>query len=106
MPAVTLAYSCYSSMFYGCTALTTIPKLFAITLARNCYNSMFLSCEKLKLSAAQTGEYSTPYRIPSSGTGTTASDALLNMFQETGGTFTGTPEINTTYYLSTSNSVV
>ena len=106
LPAMTLAEYCYYRMFQGCTALTTIPKLFAITLERNCYSSMFLSCKKLKLSAAQAGEYSTPYRIPSSGTGTTASNALLDMFEETGGTFTETPEINTTYYLSTSNSVV
>ena len=33
-----------------------------------------------------------------SGTGTTASNALIDMFIGTGGTFTGTPEINTTYY--------
>ena len=35
-----------------------------------------------------------------------AIDALNDMFAGTGGTFTGTPEINTTYYLSTSNTVV
>ena len=46
------------------------------------------------------------YRIPSSGVGTTAANALTNMFISTGGTFTGTPEINTTYYLSTDNMVV
>ena len=28
------------------------------------------------------------------------------MFTSTGGTFTGTPEINTTYYLSTDNVIV
>ena len=28
------------------------------------------------------------------------------MFTSTGGTFTGTPEINTTYYLSTYNMIV
>ena len=41
-----------------------------------------------------------------SGTGTTATDALTDMFTSTGGTFTGTPEINTTYYLSTNNMIV
>lgn len=40
------------------------------------------------------------------GTGTTATDALINMFTSTGGTFTGTPEINTTYYLSSDNMIV
>ena len=36
----------------------------------------------------------------------TASNALTNMFFSTGGTFTGTPEINTTYYLSSDDMVV
>ena len=67
---------------------------------------MFYICINIKLSTTQTGEYQTAYIIPKSGTGTTATDALLNMFSVTGGTFTGTPEINTTYYLSTSNIVV
>ena len=67
---------------------------------------MFQGCTSLKLSTTQTGEYTQEYRIPSSGTGTTASNALTNMFVSTGGTFTGTPEINTTYYLSSDNMVV
>ena len=32
--------------------------------------------------------------------------ALIDMFTDTGGTFTGAPEINTTYYLSSDNMVV
>ena len=32
--------------------------------------------------------------------------ALDNMFVDTGGTFKGTPEINTTYYLDESNTIV
>ena len=67
---------------------------------------MFYSCTRLNLSATQTDEYTQEYRIPSSGTGTTASYALDSMFTSTGGTFTGTPEINTTYYLSTDNMIV
>lgn len=106
LPATTLAGSCYRYMFYGCASLTTAPSLPATTLAQSCYQYMFRNCTKIKLSTRQTGEYQTPYRIPSSGTGTTASNALTNMFAGTGGTFTGTPSINTTYYLSTSNTVV
>ena len=106
LPATTLTQSCYESMFYGCTTLTTAPELPATTLASNCYTSMFYGCTAIKLSATQTGEYQTAYRIPKTGTGTTATDALKDMFANTGGTFTGTPEINTTYYLSTSNTVV
>ena len=104
LPATTLAMLCYAYMFQGCTSLTTAPELPATTLAAFCYNNMFSGCTKIKLSTTQTGEYQTAYRIPKSGTGTTATNALTDMFANTGGTFTGTPEINTTYY--TSNTVV
>ena len=104
LPATTLAMLCYAYMFQGCTSLTTAPSLPATTLAAFCYNNMFSGCTKIKLSTTQTGEYQTAYRIPKSGTGTNATNALDAMFANTGGTFTGTPEINTTYY--TSNTVV
>ena len=106
LPATTLADYCYSEMFSGCTNLTQAPSLPATTLADSCYRKMFYGCTSLKLSSTQTGEYTQEYRIPSSGTGTTATDALTDMFTSTGGTFTGTPEINTTYYLSTDNIIV
>ena len=48
LPATTLAESCYTSMFYGCTGLVTAPKkLPATTLAFNCYDSMFYDCTSL-----------------------------------------------------------
>ena len=106
LPVTTLSNSCYEYMFFGCTSLTTAPELPATTLADYCYNGMFYGCAKIKLSTTQTGEYQMAYRIPKSGTGTTAYRALEIMFKNTGGTFTGTPSINTTYYLSTSNTVV
>ena len=106
LPATTLANYCYNYMFSGCTALTQAPVLPATTLAVSCYYRMFSGCTSLKLSTTQTGEYMVAYCIPSSGTGTTATDALTDMFASTGGTFTGTPEINTTYYLSNTNTVV
>ena len=104
LPATTLASNCYTSMFNGCTALTTAPALPATTLTSGCYYYMFHGCTKIELSTIQKGEYQTAYRIPKSGTGTTATNSLDNMFLNTGGTFTGTPKINTTYY--TSNTVV
>ena len=104
LPATTLATYCYENMFFKCTSLTSAPELPATTLANGCYGGMFSGCTKIKLSATQTGEYQTAYRIPKSGTGTTATSALTEMFTNTGGTFTGTPSINTTYY--TSNTVV
>ena len=106
LPATTLATGCYYAMFHNCTGLTRAPALPATTLADSCYNSMFFGCTSLKLSATQTGEYTVAYRIPTTGTGTTATNALDYMFFITGGTFTGTPEINTTYYLSNTNTVV
>ena len=106
LPTTTLAAYCYYNMFYGCTALTQAPALPATTLAEGCYRYMFSGCTSLKLSTIQTGEYTQEYCIPSSGTGTTATNALTEMFTNTGGTFTGTPEINTTYYLSSDNIVV
>ena len=104
LPATTLANYCYYAMFEGCTSLTTAPALPATTLTEACYYYMFEGCTSIKLSTTQTGEYQTAYRIPTSGTGTTATDALTEMFANTGGTFKGTPNINTTYY--TSNTVV
>ena len=106
LPATTLADSCYTNMFSGCTALTKAPSLPATTLSFGCYNSMFSGCTSLKLSSTKTDEYTQEYRIPSSGNGTSAMDALINMFTSTGGSFTGTPEINTTYYLSSDNMII
>ena len=98
LPATTVAPSCYQNMFQFCTNLTTVPALPATTLATLCYGAMFQGCTKIKISTTMTGIYDTAYRIPTSGTGTTATNALANMFLSTGGTFTGTPSINTTYY--------
>ena len=106
LPAMTLADWCYYYMFQGCTSLTQVPELPATTLAQGCYRSMFQRCTAIKLSSTQTGEYTQEYRIPSSGTGTVGTDSLENMFAYTGGTFKGTPEINTTYYLSNTNEVI
>ena len=104
LPATELASGCYTQMFQGCTSLTTVPELPATELTEHCYYQMFNNCTKIKLSTTKAGEYQTPYRIPKSGTGTIATEALTNMFRGTSGAFTGTPEINTTYY--TSNTVV
>lgn len=103
LPATTLADLCYSRMFAGCTKLADIPVLPATDLQDDSYVEMFDGCSLIKLSEIQTGEYVNAYRIPSSGTGT-GSGEMSDMFKSTGGTFTGTPQLNTTYY--TSNTVV
>jgi hypothetical protein len=104
LPATKLVSFCYHSMFYDCTSLTTAPSLPATKLVTSCYYSMFYGCTSIKLAVSQSSEYDKEYRIPKSGNGVTARSALNNMFAQTGGTFTGTPKINTTYY--TSNTIV
>ena len=112
LPAINLEELCYTDMFANCTNLVALPKLIATNLKFRCYDGMFGGCTGIKLSETQTGEYQTPYRIPTSGTGTAEDNALRWMFRETGGTFVGepdiedagTPKINKTYY--TSNTVV
>ena len=103
--ATTLADECCSNMFSECKSLMQVPELPVITLSRECYGHMFNGCTSLKLSETKTEEYIQEYRIPSSGDGTTSSDALIRMFNSTGGTFAGTPKINTTYYLSSDNMI-
>ena len=105
LPATILANSCYYRMFEDCTSLTQVSELPATTLANLCYYKMFYGCTSLKLSETKTEEYTQEYRIPLSGDGTGESAALAEMFISTGGTFTGTPEINTTYYLSSDNMI-
>lgn len=104
LPATNLNEYCYRDMFINCINITTLPQLPAATLYSNCYRQMFYWCSKIKLSTTQTGEYQTPYRIPTTWTWTTASNALYDMFSSTWWTFTWTPDINTTYY--TSNTVI
>ena len=101
LPATSLGENCYNTMFKGCTSLTTAPELPATEVMYACYRSMFEGCTRLKISATQTGEYTTAWRIPS--TGEIVSEQLYwntNMLTNTGGTFTADPSINTTYYIA------
>lgn len=105
LPANTIGGTyAYYQMFRGCTKLTTLPALPALVFKERCYSQMFYGCSLIKLSETQTGDYQTEYRIPTTGTGTTATNALTDIFTSTGGTFKGTAVINTTYY--TSNTIV
>lgn len=104
LPATTITQYCYLNMFMNCTTLEVITELPATTLTTSCYRNMFRWCSKIKLSTTQAWEYQTEYRIPTSWTWTTATNAFDDMFYQTGWTFTWTPSINTTYY--TSNTLV
>lgn len=105
LPATELSYGCYMGMFRNCASLTDLPDLPATTLASDCYRGMFEWCTGIRLSTTQTDEYWKPYRIPMSGDGNDADRSMKSMFTNTGGTFTGTPEINTTYYIAASEPV-
>lgn len=105
-PAIHLQYLephsasfCCSGMFYGCSALTAPAVLFADNLADHCYSEMYAYCSRIRMGAA--GVYGFTYRIPYTGTATEKQGALTMMFTGTGGTFTGTPSINTTYSCQT-----
>ena len=100
LPATTLSKECYITMFYQCAALSTIANLPATALKENCYRFMYGQCPSVKLSTSSGTGYSYSYRVPKSGTGTTATGATEYMFTGTGGSFTGTPSINTTYYIN------
>lgn len=91
LPAATLDASCYGQMFSGCTSLTTAPELPATTLANGCYDRMFNGCANLKVNITSGSKiFTCPSTIPS--------NAVQYMFDNTGGTFTGTPTAGATYY--------
>lgn len=110
----TLATCCFQYMFSRCSNLEfctslqvgiyfpAITKLGPTAMKNYCYRYMYQNCSKLKLSSSQTstaeGQYSSTFRIPVSGTGSTATNWNTGMFSGTGGSFTGAPSINTTYY--------
>lgn len=95
-----LPTGCCAGMFRDCTNLITLPKLPASNIPGAAYNTMFSGCSQIMLSETQSDDYPTPYRIPFSKDAETVADtALVDMFLGTGGTFTGTPEPNKTYYL-------
>lgn len=96
--AINSANNCCEFMFYNCSNLTKLPKLLPTDLKNYCYYLMFYYCSNIKLSEIQDDEYKYEYRIPFEGEGIDEGNALNSMFNVTGGTFTGTPEINKTYY--------
>lgn len=90
---------CFYRTFYQCTTLYSAPIISATEFAERCCQATFNGCTNIRLSTTQTGEYQTPYRIPATGTGVdSGTNTFQNMFANTGGTFKGTPVINTTYY--------
>lgn len=98
-----LAPYCYAWMYLDCVKLQELPILPALNMTEGCYMAMFGIEEydsSIKLSETQTGLYVNEFRIPSSGIGNDAdaTDWNFEMFNGSTGTFTGDPQINTTYY--------
>lgn len=104
LPANTVKNNGYYWMLFGCASLEYLPELPATSIGDSAYYYLFTQCEKIKISETQTGDYINEFRMPSSGTGVDGTDSFKWMFSSTGGTFSATPTINTTYY--TSNSIV
>ena len=92
LPATTLANSCYDSMFLVCTSLTTAPELPATTLANSCYYDMFGGCSSLKVNQNVSGN-----KIFTCPDTSGLTNPVRNMFDGTGGSFTGTPTTGNTY---------
>lgn len=94
-----LSNYCFQYMFAFCTSLNSMPALPVATLTNYCYNNMFRGCTSLKVSATYDAtNYPYTLRIPKTGTGSAGTSSLDDMFTGTGGSFTGTPSINTDYY--------
>ena len=105
LPATTLADSCYDNMFTHCKNLINIPSLPATTLPKYSYFAMFKNCPKVKPSTTQSDDYPTPYRIPSTGTGTAQDSSMKDMFSSNTETNVDY-RINTTYYLPKGASII
>lgn len=92
LPATILAKNCYNDMFSHCENLTTAPALPATTLVDRCYQEMFENCAKLKVNTSSGNKI---FTCPST---ISANFSVFEMFEGTGGTFTGTPTSGNTYY--------
>ena len=91
------------SMFAGCTHLKAIPLFHSTYVTDLGLWSSFANCTSLKVSATRTNECK--YIYPIFGDGQVISSAswgnpLDNMFGNTSGSVTGTPSLNTVYYVN------
>jgi len=92
LPATSLGKFCYEEMFRGCKKMTTAPYLPASSMLEKCYNLMFYNCQALKVATSGTSDKQILLCR------STSNSCVAQMFAYTGGTFTGTPSVGTTYY--------
>lgn len=102
-----LAEACFYAMYSGCVSLVRPDnKITTGELPALCYAEMYSGCRNIRLSTTKTDMYSIEYKIPLNGTATDPDgNAVAQMFSNTGGSFTGTPELNTKYYLAATTTV-
>lgn len=100
LPATTLLDYCYEGMYSGCTSLNTLPQLTISMASMGSCSRMFAECPSIQLSEESTSIYTQSYQINCTDSDVGSFDS---MFEDTGGTFQGSPEPNITYY--TSNAI-
>lgn len=98
LPALSIPTGAYGVMFESCKSLASIPELPGTSFGLNCYTKMFDGCSLIKMSTTEGGEYTNEYTF-----GAIPSAYAIDMFVNTGGTFTGTPN-QQTYY--TANTII
>ncbi|MBO4507573.1 MAG: leucine-rich repeat protein [Spirochaetaceae bacterium] len=85
LPATNLAESCYISMFQGCASLTIAPELPATTLAAHCYKRMFETCSGLNIATCLATDIS-------------ATNCVYNWLPNTLGTFYRNPSVSDSFW--------
>lgn len=96
LPAKSLSKYCYRKMFYGCTSLTAMPELPATSVSDCSYEEMFAKCTSLVIDSTASPS-TVAWQIPAQAT--VRGNWNKNMFSQTGGTFTGNPQVGVTYYV-------
>lgn len=101
LPAMTMSAHCYEGMFSECTSLSYAPDLPATNLAPYCYLDMFYNCSNIRINSTSSSSRQMailsgkPWSIPADAVAKT--DWNKDMLANTGGSFTGDPEIGVTY---------
>lgn len=92
--------NCYSYLFRDCTSLKSLPILSATSVADFGYYNMFAGCTGIEIydSAPDATWSSVAWSLPANVTG--GSIWYYDMFKDTGGSFTGNPTADTTYYVA------
>ena len=99
LPATQLQAKCYMYMFRGCKSIAS-PYTFTYIddVARDCFTGMYQDCTLMSVYTESRALYRREWKIKIDG-GTLVDTYATDMFKGTSGTFQGTPEVNTSYYV-------